>query len=570
MNAAPPEPPANFIFESIEQDLRQGANDGRVCTRFPPEPNGYLHIGHAKSIFLNFGAAGHFPGGHCILRFDDTNPEKESAECTHAITEDVRWLCDGWNHWDGKVCHASDYFEQLYQYALQLINDGKAYVDDQSAEQVRAGRGTLTQPGRNSPYRERSRQENRLLFERMRNGDFDEGACVLRARIDMNAPNLNLRDPVIYRIRKCPHYRTGQNWNIYPMYDYTQCISDALEGVTHSLCTLEFEDHRALYDWFLDQLPVPYRPRQIEFSRLNLSHTLTRKRLLAQLVESGLVDGWDDPRMPTLSGLRRRGYTPTAIRDFCRRIGLTKKEALIDLRLLENCIREELNRRAPRAMGVLRPLRVVIENYPEGQVEQLAVPNHPDDPSMGQRTLPFCRELFIEQEDFQSEPQPGFRRLSPGSEVRLRYAYLIRCREALRDPVSGAIVELRCRYDPDSRGGKAPDGRKVRSTLHWVSGRHAIPAECRLYDRLFLLPEPGLEAANWQDELNPESLQLCGDALLEPALADSTAGQRYQFERIGYFCVDAKSNQRRDGGKSLVFNRVVSLREPRMAGQRKK
>lgn len=551
---------ANFITAIIEEDLRRAAGTGKVCTRFPPEPNGYLHVGHAKAICLNFGIARDYPGGRCRLRFDDTNPETESSEYAEAIEEDIRWL--GFD-WDGPACHASDYFDRLYEYAQELIRRGKAYVDSQGSDDIRAQRGTLTEPGRDSPYRNRGVRENLELFRRMRVGKFEEGECVLRARIDMASPNLNMRDPVIYRVRKHPHYRTGNRWCVYPMYDYTQCMSDALEGVTHSLCTLEFEDHRPLYDWFLAQLPVPHLPRQIEFARLNLTYTVTSKRLLAQMVSSGCVDGWDDPRMPTLRGMRRRGYTPEAIRDFCDRIGLTKKDATIDVGLLENCLREDLNRTCPRAMAVLRPLRLTIENYPADHEERFEIPNHPNDPSHGVRSVPFCREVLIEREDFMEEPPPGYRRLAPGSEVRLRYAYLVTCRELRRDPQSGEIVELLCRYDPASRGGSAPDGRKVKGTLHWVSARHGIRAPIRLYDRLFRVPDPAALGEDWLSGFNLASLETLHAARLEPSLVSAVVG-RYQFERLGYFCADERDS--RPG--QPVFNRILALRDPWADGRK--
>lgn len=552
MTAPWEKPGSNFIVKAIEGDLQRADGAGRVATRFPPEPNGYLHIGHAKAICLNFGIAEKYRGV-CHLRFDDTNPEKESRAYVESIIEDVRWL--GFD-WGGHLYYASDYFERLYEYALRLIEDGKAYVDSLSPEQIRDYRGTLVKPGRDSPYRDRPVRENLALFEAMRAGRHAEGAHVLRARIDMGASNLNMRDPAIYRIRKRPHYRTGNRWHIYPMYDYTQCLSDAIEGVTHSLCTLEFEDHRPLYDWFLRQLPVPCRPRQIEFSRLNLSYSVTSKRLLGQLVAAGHVAGWDDPRLPTLRGMRRRGYPAAAVRNFCSCIGLTKKDALIELAALETCVRDELNRTVPRALAVLRPLRVVIENYPEGQTEELEAPNHADDASLGSRRLPFCRELYIERDDFREDPPAGFRRLAPGREVRLRFAYLVTCREAIREPVSGEVVELRCRYDPASRGGNAPDGRKVKGTLHWVSARHAVRAEVRLYERLFDDPNPAALGDAWLRSLAPRSLETVR-AWLEPGLAACRPGSRYQFERLGYFCADAADHA---PPARPVFNRTLPLR----------
>lgn len=542
--------PSNFIRTLVAEDVATGRFGGRVVTRFPPEPNGYLHIGHAKAISLDFGLAAEF-GGRCHLRFDDTNPTKEEAEYVESIMQDVRWL--GYD-WGPHLYFASDYFEQLYEWAVQLIKAGKAYVDDLTPDQIREYRGTLTEPGRESPYRNRSVEENLDLFARMRAGEFEEGSRTLRAKIDMSSPNLNLRDPVMYRIRKARHHRTGDKWCIYPMYDWAHGQSDSIEGITHSLCTLEYEDHRPLYDWFLDALGI-YHPRQIEFARLNLSHTVLSKRKLIQLVNEGHVAGWDDPRMPTLAGLRRRGYTPEAIRDFCERIGVAKAENLVDIALLEHCLRDDLNRRAPRVMGVLRPLKVVIENYPEGQVEEMEAVNNPEDPSMGVRLVPFSRELWIEQDDFRQNPPPKYYRLSPGSEVRLRYAYFIRCVGVVRDERTGEVVEVRCTYDPQTRGGDAPDGRKVKSTIHWVSAAHALGAEVRLYDHLFLTPRPD-EDEDWKASLNPNSLERLTGCRLEPSLQDARPGDRYQFERVGYFCVDPDST-----AGHLVFNRTVSLRD---------
>ncbi|GAB4360369.1 MAG: glutamine--tRNA ligase/YqeY domain fusion protein [Immundisolibacter sp.] len=548
MNAADRPPPSNFIRQIVEQDLAAGKYRA-VVTRFPPEPNGYLHIGHAKSICLNFGLARDF-GGVCHLRFDDTNPVKEEVEFVRAIERDVRWL--GFD-WGDRRFHASDYFEQLYDFACHLIRTGKAYVCSLSAEDMRAYRGTLTEPGRDSPYRRRSVEENLDLFARMRAGEFPDGAHVLRAKIDMASPNLNLRDPVLYRIKHAPHPVTGRAWCIYPMYDYAHCVSDALEGITHSLCTLEFEDHRALYDWILDQLPVPCHPRQIEFSRLNLSYTVMSKRRLHELVDGGHVHGWDDPRLPTLSGLRRRGVPAQAIRDFCERVGVTRKENVIDLAQLESCTREALESSAPRALAVLRPLKVVIENYPAGQVEWLDAPNHPQRPELGNRQLPFGRELYIERDDFALDPPKGFHRLAPGREVRLRFAYFIRCERVVTDPVSGEVTQLICRYDPATRGGNAPDGRKVKGTLHWVDAAHAVTAEVRLYDRLFSVPDPAGED-DYLSLLNPHSLQVLPDCRLEPSLA--VCGEARQFERLGYFAPDPDS---RPGAP--VWNRIVSLRD---------
>jgi len=546
--------PRDFIREIIASDVRAGKNGGRVVTRFPPEPNGYLHIGHAKSICLNFGVAQEF-GGVCHLRFDDTNPEKEDKEYVEAIKEDVRWL--GYD-WGDKLFFASDYFERLYDYAVELIRRGKAYVCHLSTEQIREYRGTLTEPGRESPYRNRSVEENLRLFAEMRAGKFREGECVLRAKIDMASPNLNLRDPVLYRIKYVPHHRTGTKWCIYPMYDFAHALSDMIEGITHSLCTLEFEDHRPLYDWFLDTLETPCHPQQIEFARLNLSYTVLSKRKLVELVEGGYVNGWDDPRMPTLAGLRRRGVPPEAIRDFCQRIGVAKRDSLVDMALLEHCIREDLNRRAPRVMGVLRPLKVVIENYPPDLVEEMDAVNNPEDPAAGTRKVPFSRELWIEAEDFSENPPKKFYRLAPGREVRLRYGYLITCRDVVKD-AAGNVVELRCTYDPATRGGDTPDGRKVKATLHWVSVAHAIPAEVRLYDRLFTVENPGLErdGADYKSFLNPNSLQVISHAWVEPSLAQAKPGERYQLERIGYFCVDPDTER---AGK-LVLNRTVTLKD---------
>ncbi|MER3544168.1 MAG: glutamine--tRNA ligase [Chloroflexota bacterium] len=540
----------NFIRDIVARDVAEGKFGGRVVTRFPPEPNGYLHIGHAKAICLDFGIAAEF-GGRCHLRFDDTNPTKEEAEYVQAIMEDVRWLGFDWGE---HLYFASDYFEQLYEWAVELIKKGLAYVDDLSPDEIREYRGTLTEPGRESPYRNRSVEENLDLFARMRAGEFEEGTKTLRAKIDMASPNLNLRDPVMYRIRKTPHYRTGDTWCIYPTYDWAHGQSDSIEGITHSLCTLEYEDHRPLYDWFLDALGI-HHPRQIEFARLNLSHTVLSKRKLIQLVNEGHVAGWDDPRMPTLAGLRRRGYTPEAIRDFCERIGVTKAENLVDIALLEHCVRDDLNRRAPRAMGVLRPLKVVIENYPEGQVEWLEAINNPEDPSMGTRLVPFSRELWIERDDFREVPPPKYYRLSPGREVRLRYAYFIKCVGMVKDERTGEVVEVRCTYDPATRGGDAPDRRKVKSTIHWVSVPHALQAEVRLYDHLFLTPRPD-EDEDWKASLNPNSLERLTDCRIEPSVQGAPPGTRYQFERVGYFCVDPDSTPER-----LVFNRTVSLRD---------
>jgi glutaminyl-tRNA synthetase len=542
----------DFIRAIVDDDVATGKHHGRVATRFPPEPNGYLHIGHAKSICLNFGIAGEHTGT-CNLRFDDTNPTKEDTEYVDAIKEDVAWLGFTWT----AELYASDYFERLYQFAVELITRGHAYVDSLNAEQIRAYRGTLTEPGRNSPYRDRSADENRDLFARMRAGEFPDGAHVLRARIDMASPNLNMRDPALYRIRHASHHRTGDAWCIYPMYDFAHPLSDALERITHSLCTLEFEDHRPLYDWLVNTVIEGDKPRQIEFARLNLNYTLMSKRKLLQLVQQGHVSGWNDPRMPTISGLRRRGYTPESIRDFCGRIGVAKKENVIDVAQLEHSIREDLNKRAPRVMTVLRPLKIVITNYPEGQVEQVDVINNPEELSAGTRQVPFSRVLFIERDDFMENPPKKFFRLSPGKEVRLRCAYFITCTEAIKNE-AGDIVELRCTYDPATRGGDAPDGRRVKATLHWVSAAHAVPVEVRLYDRLFSSedPENVPEGRTFVDNLNPHSLEVIGAAQAEPSVAGLDVGARVQFERLGYFCVDTDSRK-----GALVFNRTVSLRD---------
>jgi len=546
-------PPSDFIRNIIAEDLRTNKYGGRVHTRFPPEPNGRLHIGHAKAICLNFGVATEYEGGLCNLRFDDTNPIKEEEEYVEAIKEDIRWL--GFD-WEDRLFYASDYFDQLYEYAVQLIKDGKAYVCDLSPDEIREYRGTLTEPGKESPYRTRSIEENLDLFERMRAGEFKEGEHVLRAKIDMASPNLNLRDPVMYRILWATHHRTGDKWCIYPMYDFTHCLSDSIEGITHSLCSLEFENNRPLYDWFLDELGV-YHPQQIEFARLNLNYTVMSKRKLLQLVEKELVSGWDDPRMPTLSGLRRRGYTPEAIRDFCERIGVAKSNSVVDITLLEHCLRSDLNMRAPRVMSVLHPLRVVIDNYPEDQVEELDADNNPEDESMGTRKVPFSRVLYIEREDFREDPPKKYFRLAPGREVRLKHAYYITCVGVVKDEQTQEVIELHCTYDPESRGGWTPDNRKVRGTLHWVSAAHALNAEVRLYDRLFTKENPLEEGgADFMDYLNPDSLEVLTSCQIEPGLAGATPGSRYQFLRMGYFCVDPDSS-----GDRLVFNRTASLRD---------
>ena len=550
----------NFIYQAITDDNASGRFDKRVHTRFPPEPNGYLHIGHAKSICLNFGIAKDF-GGLCNLRFDDTNPTKESMEYVESQKRDVRWLGFDWND---RELYASDYFAELYEFAKQLVLAGKAYVDSLSQAEIREHRGTLTQPGKESPYRNRSVEENLDLLERMKAGEFADGEHVLRAKIDMASPNLNMRDPVMYRILHSEHHRTGGDWRIYPMYDFAHGQSDSIEGITHSICTMEYEDHRPLYDWFLEALGM-YRPRQIEFARLNISNTVLSKRRLLRLVEDGYVSGWTDPRMPTLAGLRRRGYTPEAIRDFCDRIGVAKNDAIIDIALLEHSLRDHLNRTAQRAMAVLRPLKVVITNYPEGKTEWLDAVNNPEDASAGARQVPFSRALYIERDDFMENPPRRFYRLAPGREVRLRYGYFIRCEEVIRD-ADGNIAELRCSYDPQTRGGSSPDGRKVRATLHWVSAAHALDAELRLYAHLFTRwnPDEDVDGADWLDFLNPESLVIIDDAKLEPGLKDAAPGSRYQFERQGYFCVDTEDST----PDRLVFNRTATLRDSWARAQR--
>ncbi|NLW44976.1 MAG: glutamine--tRNA ligase/YqeY domain fusion protein [Syntrophomonadaceae bacterium] len=546
---------ANFIHAIINEDLKAGTYGGRVHTRFPPEPNGYLHIGHAKSICLNFGTAARY-NGLCNLRFDDTNPSKEEVEFVESIKEDVRWL--GFD-WEDRLFYASDYFEQLYEFAVQLIKLGRAYVCDLSPEEIREYRGTLTQPGRNSPYRDRSIEENLDLFRRMREGEFEDGSRVLRAKIDMASPNLNMRDPVMYRIMRQTHHRTGDKWCIYPMYDFAHPLSDYLEGITHSICTLEFEDHRPLYNWYLETLGLQNRPKQIEFARLNLTYTVMSKRILRQLVEEGVVSGWDDPRMPTISGLRRRGVTPAAIRDFCERIGVAKSNSTVDIGLLEHCIREDLNKSAYRVMAVLRPLKVVIENYPEDLVEELDAENNPENPAMGTRKIPFSRVLYIEQDDFLEDPPKKYFRLSPGKEVRLKHAYIIKCERVIKDEKTGEIIELRCTYDPTTRSGGESGNRKVKGTLHWVSARHAVKAEVRLFDHLFLVPNPEEEKdeQGYRALLNPNSMEVLTSCLVEPGLAHATTDKRYQFLRQGYFALDPKDS----GPGKLVFNRIVSLRD---------
>ncbi|MFL6440100.1 MAG: glutamine--tRNA ligase/YqeY domain fusion protein [Terriglobales bacterium] len=543
---------SNFIRDIIIRDLETNKFEGRVQTRFPPEPNGYLHLGHAKSICLNFGLAAEF-GGKTNLRFDDTNPEKEEQEYVDSIVRDVRWL--GFD-WEDRLFYASDYFDQLHAWAVQLIKAGKAYVDDQSAEEIRKSRGTLTEPGKNSPYRERSAEENLALFERMRKGEFPDGSRTLRAKIDMASPNLNMRDPVMYRILHAEHHRTGNKWCIYPLYDFAHGQSDSLEKVTHSICTLEFEDHRPLYNWFLEQLGI-FHSQQIEFDRLNLTYTLLSKRKLLQLVNDRHVRGWDDPRMPTLSGVRRRGYTPEALRNFCNSTGVSKTNGTIELAMLEHFLREDLNKRAPRVMAVLRPLKVVIDNYPEDKVEQMDAINNPEDASAGTRKVPFSRMLYIEQDDFRENPPKQFYRLSPGREVRLRYGYFVTCTNLVKDE-AGRVIEVHCSYDPATRGGNAPDGRKVKSTIHWVSAEHAVNAEVRIYDNLFAKEDPNdvEEGKDWTANLNPNSLEVIADAKLEPSLANAATGSRYQFERLGYFCVDPDSKP-----GAPVFNRTVALKD---------
>jgi glutaminyl-tRNA synthetase len=546
--------PSNFIRNIVDDDVQTGKHQGRVHTRFPPEPNGYLHIGHAKSICLNFGLAIEFDG-LCNLRFDDTNPSKEDIEYVESIREDVRWL--GFD-WGDREYYASDYFDRLYQFAVQIIKAGKAYVCDLNSDQMRQYRGTLTEPGRNSPFRDRSIDENLDLFERMKAGEFPDGARTLRAKIDMASPNLNLRDPVMYRILHAAHHRTGERWCIYPTYDFAHGQSDSIEGITHSICTLEFEDHRPLYDWFLDQLDI-HHPQQIEFARLNLSHTVLSKRKLLQLVQQNHVSGWDDPRMPTLAGIRRRGYTAEAIRNFCERIGVAKRNSTVDIAMLEHCLREDLNKRAARVMAVLRPIKVVIENYPAGQVEHLEAINNPEDPSSGTRLVPFSEVVYIEQDDFREEPPKGFFRLSPGREVRLRYAYIIKCIDVVKDPETGEIRELRCTYDPETKSGSSQSNRKVKATIHWVSADHAKEAEVRLYDHLFSKEDPDAvpDGIDWLTNVNPKSLEVLTNCRVEPILANAQIGELYQFERLGYFCVDSVDSTKR----KLVFNRTVTLRD---------
>ena len=544
--------PSNFIVSRIEEDLQNGTYQGRVQTRFPPEPNGYLHIGHAKSICLNFGLARRFPGGKCNLRFDDTNPTREEQEYVDAIQADIRWL--GFE-WDG-LYYASDYFDQLHAWAVQLIRDGHAYVCHQTQEEMRAHRGTLTEPGKASPYRDRSVEENLDLFLRMTRGEFPEGHCTLRAKVDMASPNFLMRDPVLYRILHAEHHRTGKKWCVYPMYDYAHGQSDSIEGVTHSICTLEFENHRPLYEWLIDTLGI-YRPQQIEFARLNITYMVMSKRKMLQLVTGNHVAGWDDPRMPTIAGFRRRGYTPASIRDFAEKVGIARVNSTVDLALLESCIRDDLNNTAPRALAVLRPLKLVITNYPEGQVEYFEAANHPSKPELGTRQVPFSREIYIEQDDFREEPPPKYFRLVPGKEVRLRFAYIIRCESVVKN-AAGEITEVHCSYDPATRGGNTPDGRKIKGTIHWVSAQGGARAEVRLYDTLFAVSNPGeREGVDFLDELNPKSLEVIQDAWIEPALAGAAAGQGFQFERLGYFCADLKDHS----SAKPVFNRTVGLRD---------
>ncbi len=546
--------PSDFIRDIINEDLKTGKHQGRVATRFPPEPNGYPHIGHAKSVCLNFGIAKQYEGT-CNLRMDDTDPSGESMEYVDSIIKDVKWL--GFD-WEDRLYFASDYYDQLYEYALQLISMGKAYVCELNADEIREYRGSFNEPGKESPYRNRSIEENLDLFERMRAGEFDEGTHVLRAKIDMASPNITMRDPVMYRIKKETHYRTGDKWCLYPMYDFTHCLSDSIEGITHSICTLEFENNRPLYDWFINELKVENRPQQIEFARLNLSFTVMSKRRLLELVEKGLVNGWDDPRMPTLAGIRRRGYTPEAIRDFCERIGVAKNESMIDMALLENCARDDLNEKSPRVMAVLRPLRVVIDNYPEDRVEEFDCPYHPQNEDMGTRKVPFSRVLYIEQGDFMENPPRKFYRLGIGREVRLRYGYFIKCESVVTNPDTGEVVEVHCTHDPETRSGFAPDGRKVRATIHWVSADHSLPAEVRLYDRLLKEADPTMkEDSDFADYLNPNSLEILTSCRVERSLAGTKPESRFQFERTGYFCVDSVDSS----AKALIFNQTVTLRD---------
>ncbi|MBM4337984.1 MAG: glutamine--tRNA ligase/YqeY domain fusion protein [Deltaproteobacteria bacterium] len=557
-------PQTDFIRTIIDEHNKTGRFQGRVATRFPPEPNGYLHIGHAKSVCLNFGIAAQY-GGTCNLRMDDTDPSGETQEYVNSIIQDVKWL--GFD-WERRLFYASDYYEQLYQYALQMIQQGKAYVCSLSADDIREHRGTLTEPGKESPYRNRPAEENLDLFKRMRDGEFEDGAHVLRAKIDMASPNITMRDPILYRIKRAHHYRTGTKWCIYPMYDFAHCLSDSLEKITHSICTLEFENNRPLYDWILDELKTASHPQQIEFARLNLSYTVLSKRRLIELVEREYVKGWDDPRMPTIAGMRRRGYTPEAIRNFCAKIGVAKNENLVDVSLLEHCIRDDLNERSQRGMGVLRPLRLVIDNYPEGKVEELEYPNHPQNPGMGSRKVPFSRVLYIEQDDFLENPPKKFNRLGPGREVRLRYSYIIKYVNMVKDEKTGEITEVHCTYDPETRNGPPPDGRKIEGVIHWVSAEHSVPAEVRLYDRLFQVADPMGQDDEFTKYLNPKSLETLTGCRVEPALTTAKPGDRFQFERLGYFCADLKDSSL---GR-LVFNRIVTLRDSwaKVSGQSKK
>lgn len=547
--------PSHFIKEIINEDLKINKNNGRVATRFPPEPNGYLHIGHAKSISLNFGLAAEY-NGKCNLRFDDTNPCKEDIEYVNSIQKDIKWL--GFD-WEDRLYYASDYFNRFYDYAVQLIKKGKAYVCSLSADEIREYRGTLTKPGKDSPYRSRPIEENLDLFKRMRDGEFEDGSHVLRAKIDMASPNINMRDPTIYRIRKAEHHRTGNKWCIYPMYDFAHCLSDSVEGITHSICTLEFEIHRPLYDWYLDELEVKCHPQQIEFARLNLTYTVMNKRKLLELVKNNHVSGWDDPRMPTISGMKRRGYTPEAIKNFCEIIGVAKSNSIVDISLLEHCIREDLNKNSPRVMAVLKPIKVIIDNYPEELVEELDAINNPEDPGMGTRKIPFSRVLYIEMDDFREDPPKNFYRLSPGKEIRLKYAYYVTCVKVVKNEKTGEITELHCTYDPETKGGTSKDGRKVRGTSHWVSAKHAIDAEVRLYDNLFIKPNPGGDEENgdFKADFNPDSIEVLKSCKVEPGLKGAPQGSRYQFERLGYFCVDSVDSS----GKNLIFNRTLSLRD---------
>ena len=543
---------SDFIRDIVNEDMKTGKHQGRVATRFPPEPNGYPHIGHAKSICLNFGISLQY-GGTCNLRMDDTDPAGESMEYVESLIRDVKWL--GFD-WGDRLYYASDYYEKLYQYAVTLIKRGKAYVCSLSADEIREYRGTFTEPGKESPFRDRSVEESLDLFTRMRAGEFEDGTHVLRARIDMASPNITMRDPVMYRIKKETHYRTGDTWCIYPMYDFAHCLSDSIEGITHSICTLEFENNRPLYDWFLDQLQVDHHPQQIEFARLNLSYTVMSKRKLIELVEKGITRGWDDPQMPTISGMRRRGYTPEAIRDFCERIGVAKNDSLVEMALLENCVREDLNEESPRVMAVLRPLRVVIDNYPEGRVEEFDCPYHPQKPEMGSRKVPFSRELYIEQEDFMENPPKKYYRLAPGREVRLRYGYFVKCVNVVKDPNTGEVIEIHCTFDPETKSGFAPDGRKVDATIHWVSAAHSLPAEVRLYDRLFRVANPLREGTDFIEFLNPKSVEILMNCRIEPSMKETVPGDKYQFERLGYFCTDPDSS-----ANIIVFNRTVTLRD---------